>query len=69
MHSNTQYHTSKSCKRMELNEEALQLHVIYKKLYFFTKSHARIHISYYKSCAQHLNCNEIERSYDKLSLN
>ena len=54
---------------MELNEEALQLHVIYKKLYFFTKSHAKIHIGYYKSCAQHLNCNEIERSYDKLSWN
>ena len=30
---------------MEVNGEALQLHTVYKKPYFFTASHARIHIS------------------------
>ena len=30
---------------MEVNGEALQLHVVYKKPYFFTTSHARIRIS------------------------
>jgi len=34
-----------------VNGEALQLHVVYKKPgFFFTASHARIHIRYYKSC-------------------
>ena len=50
---------------MGVSGEALQLHIVYKKSYFFTTSHARIHISatsyarihiyvcirYYKSCA------------------
>ena len=56
---------------MGVNGEALQLHVVYKKL-FFTTSHARIRIKYYKSrenpyqvlCA--LRLNEIEGSYDKV---
>ena len=29
------YHTSNSCKCMGVNEEALQLHAVHKKLYFF----------------------------------
>ena len=34
---------------MGVNGEALQLHAVYKEPYFFTTSHARIHIRYYKS--------------------
>ena len=30
---------------MGVNGEALQLHAVYKKLYFFTPSHVRIRIS------------------------
>ena len=39
------YHTSNSHECMKVNGEALQLHTVYKKPYFFTASHARIHIS------------------------
>ena len=38
------YHTSNSCKCMGVNEEALQLHAVHKKLYFFTTSHARMYM-------------------------
>ena len=34
---------------MGVNGEALQLHAVYKKPYFFTTSHARIRISTAKS--------------------
>ena len=50
---------------MGVNGEALQLHAVYKKPYFFTASHARIRISttnhvririrYCKSHVLHLN--------------
>ena len=33
-----------------VNGEVLQLHAVYKKPSFFTTSHARIRIRYYKSC-------------------
>ena len=39
------YHTSNSHECMKVNGEALQLHTVYKEPYFFTASHARIHIS------------------------
>ena len=50
---------------MGVNEKALQLHAVYKKLYFLlqvtqesvsgTASHVRIPIMYCKSCALDLN--------------
>ena len=40
---------------MGVNEEALQLHAVYKKLYFITTSHVRFCIWYYKSCVLRLN--------------
>jgi len=39
------YHTSHSRECMGVNGEALQLHTVYKKPYFFTASHVRVHIS------------------------
>ena len=46
---------------MGVNGEPLQLHVIYKKPYFFTTCHTKIRIRYYKSDALHLNMqNEID---------
>ena len=41
---------------MGVNGEALQLHAVYKKQYFFTARHTRIRI----------RCNEIKGSYDKI---
>ena len=41
----TEYGMSNSGQGMGVNGEALQLHAVYKKPYFFTTSHARIHIS------------------------
>ena len=59
------YHTSNSHECMGINGEALQLHTVYKKLYFLlqvtpefvsgTPSHARIRIRYCKLCALRLN--------------
>ena len=69
--------TSNSCKCMGVNGEALQLHAVYKKAVFFTRSHTRIRISttshmririkYCKLRALRLNVhNEIKGSHDKI---
>ena len=57
---------------MTVNGEALQLHAVYKKLYFLlqvtqesvsgTASHARIRIRYYKSRAIHASGRTEEKS-------
>ena len=51
---------------MVVNGVALQLHTVYKKLYFFNTSHMRIRIRYYKSRACILNVQWNQDSYDKI---
>ena len=48
MGSQHYYHTSNSCECKGVNGEALQLHSVYKKLYFYCKSRENLY-QYYKS--------------------
>ena len=70
------YHTSNSCECMGVNGEALQLHAVYKKLYFLLQltresvSVLQVTWESVSGTASHARCvwtcKEIEGSYDKI---
>ena len=63
------YHTSNSCECMGVNGEALQLHSVYKKPYFFTaKSHDNPY-QYYKSRENLYQVLQVTRAASERAMN